>query len=173
MRKALVALLAVCGLLVGSGTALAYPPVETVHTEQVQAGPYRLAVGFSVWPLRSMQSLDFSFVPDSGIADKAGELTLITPEGRERGPQPLARHPRARDVWGLDVFALTGEGTWTLRFAVAGPQGEGIGELAVPVLEQPGPPMGLSWAISVIPLIGLIAFLVVAWRRTKGQLSRA
>ena len=34
-------------------------------------------------------------------------------------------------------------------------------------LEQPGPPMGLSWAISTIPLFGLIALIVIAWRRTR------
>ncbi|GGS30767.1 MULTISPECIES: hypothetical protein [Actinokineospora] len=173
MRKAIVALLAVCGLLVGSGTALAYPPVETVHTEQVQAGPYRMTVGFSVWPLRAMQSLDFSFVPDGGIAGKSGTLALVTPDGGEYRPRPLARHPRAREVWGLDVFALDAEGTWTFRFTVDGPAGQGQGEIALPVLEQPGPPMALSWAISVIPLIGLVTFLVVAWRRAKGELTRA
>jgi hypothetical protein len=27
--------------------------------------------------------------------------------------------------------------------------------------------MGLSWAISTIPLFGLIAFIVIAWRRTR------
>lgn len=171
MRKAITALLAVAGLVVGSGTAVAYPPVETVHTETVQAGPYTMTIGFSRWPLRAMQSLDFSFVPADGIAGKSGTLTKINPEGRENRPQPLARHPRAREVWGLDIYSLPREGSWTLRFTVDGPQGQGVGETTVEVLEQPGPPMGLSWAISTIPLVGLIVFLVVVWRHNRRPVS--
>ncbi|GAA4439820.1 hypothetical protein ACFQV2_16865 [Actinokineospora soli] len=167
MRKAVVALLAVCGLLFGTGTAFAYPPVETVHTETVQAGPYTVTVGFSRWPLRAMQSLDFSFTPEGGIAGKSGTLTQIMPSGRQYRPDPLARHPRAREVWGLDIYSLQDEGTWTFRFTIDGPEGEGVGETRIDVLEQPGPPMGLSWAISTIPLIALVAFLVVVWRRNR------
>lgn len=170
MRKTVAALLAVCGLVVGSGTALAYPPVETVHTETVQAGPYAMTIGFSRWPLRAMQSLDFSFVPEDGIAEKSGTLTKIAPAGRTR-TQPLARHPRAREVWGLDIYALPQEGSWTFRFTVDGPRGTGVGETTFDVLEQPGPPMGLSWAISAIPLVGLVWFLVVVWRRNRRSVS--
>jgi len=48
MRKSLLALAAVAGLLFTSaGTANAYEPVNIVHTERVQAGPYGLTVGFS------------------------------------------------------------------------------------------------------------------------------
>ena len=171
MRKAVVALLAVCGLLIGSGTAFAYPPVETVHTETVQAGPYTVTVGFSRWPLRAMQSLDFSFAPADGIAGKSGTLAQISPEGREYRPQPLARHPRAREVWGLDIYSLESEGRWTFRFTVDGPAGPGVGETSFEVLEQPGPPMGLSWAISTVPLIALVVFLVVVWRRNRTSVS--
>lgn len=171
MRKAAAALLAVIGLLVGSGTAVAYPPVETVHTETVQAGPYTMTIGFSRWPLRAMQSLDFSFVPADGIAQKSGTLTKVSPAGRQTRPQPLARHPRARDVWGLDIYSLQQEGSWTFRFTVDGPRGRGVGETTFAVLEQPGPPMGLSWAISTIPLVGLVWFLVVVWRRDRRSVS--
>ncbi|MGX7828542.1 hypothetical protein ACTG9Q_25960 [Actinokineospora sp. 24-640] len=112
------------------------------------------------------------FAPEGGIEGKSGTLTQISPAGRTYRPQPLARHPRARDVWGLDIYALQQEGTWTFRFTIDGPQGQGIGELPnLTVLEQPGPPMALSWAISTLPLIGLVAFLSIAWRRTRGTLT--
>jgi len=173
MRKTVLALLGVVGLLFGTaGTALAYEPVNIVHTEQVQAGPYSLTVGFSTWPVKALQSLDFTFVPDGGIADRSGTLALTKP-GRQKSanPHPLVRHPRKLDVWGLDITALPVPGDWTFTFAVVGPDGSGTGELVLPVQEQPGPPMGLSWAISTVPLFGLVALIVIAWRRTREDVS--
>ncbi|GAA3537873.1 hypothetical protein GCM10022419_017300 [Nonomuraea rosea] len=34
-------------------------------------------------------------------------------------------------------------------------------------MEQPGPPLALSWALCTLPVLGLIAFLVAAWRRHR------
>lgn len=168
MRKTVLGLLGTLALLFGlTAPALAFEPVNVVHTEKVQAGPYDLTIGFSTWPVKAMQSLDFTFAPEDGIAGKKGTLTLI--QGSvEQDDGPLARHPRKREVWGLDIHALPEPGTWTMRFDIDGPAGAGTGELRnLQVMEQPGPPMGLSWAISTIPLFGLIALIVIAWRRTR------
>nr|WP_051499764.1 hypothetical protein [Nocardia sp. BMG51109] len=154
--------------MIPAGTAAAYEPVNIVHTERVQAGPYAITVGFSTWPLRAMQSLDFTFIPDGGIEGRSGTLTPIEPDGRAYRPTPLSRHPRKRDVWGLDVTSLEKEGNWTFRFEIDGPQGHGTGELRnLAVLQQPGPPLGISWAISTVPLLGLVIFLAYVWRRTR------
>jgi hypothetical protein len=149
--------------------ALAYEPVNIVHTERVQAGPYGITVGFSTWPIKAMQSLDFTFAPDGGIADKSGTLTMINiGNGQSHRGEPLARHPRKRDVWGLDVRSLRAAGDWTFRFVVNGPAGQGTGELTgLKVMAQPGPPLGLSWGISTLPLFGLVVLIMVAWRRTR------
>jgi hypothetical protein len=37
----------------------------------------------------------------------------------------------------------------------------------VTILNQPGPPLPLSWTIGLLPLIALVVFITVAWRRTK------
>lgn len=147
-----------------------YAPVETVHTEQVQAGPYHLTVGFSTWPLRAMQSLDFTFVPDGGLAGKSGTLGMAGPGMRPgmRRASELSRHPRKRDVWGLDIESLPRPGTWSFTFTIDGPSGRGTGTLGgIAVLEQPGPPLALSWALCSLPVLGLVAFLTVAWRRHR------
>ncbi|WP_439657310.1 hypothetical protein ACSHWB_33615 [Lentzea sp. HUAS TT2] len=168
MRKTLLGLAGTVALLLGlTAPALAFEPVNVVHTEKVQAGPYDLTIGFSTWPVKAMQSLDFTFAPEDGIDGKKGTLTVLH-EGVVGDDDPLARHPRKREVWGLDIYALPEPGTWTLRFDVDGPAGAGTGELTnLQVMEQPGPPMGLSWAVSTIPLFGLIALIVIAWRRTR------
>jgi hypothetical protein len=160
----IVAVLASLGL---ATPAMAYPPVGVVHTEQVQAGPYAITVGFSTWPIRAMRSLDFTFAPAGGVTGKSGIVGIFPPGGRGR-IKPLARHPRKRDVWGLDVESLDKAGVYAFRFDVDGPQGRGEGTLeGVEVLGQPGPPLALSWTVGSLPLVGLVALIVVAWRRVR------
>jgi hypothetical protein len=55
-----------------------------------------------------------------------------------------------------------------------GPQGRGQGILAKPitVLQQPGPPLPLSWSITTIPLLFLVGFIVVAWWRMRPGSAR-
>jgi hypothetical protein len=155
--------------LVGAAPAMAYAPVNIVHTERVQAGPYTVTVGFSTWPIRAMQSLDFTFMPDGGIAGKSGSLIQTGPGIKSADhTTPLVRHPRKLDSWGLDVKALNTPGTYSFGFTIDGPQGHGQGTLnGVTVLNQPGPPLALSWTISTVPLFVLLVIIVVAWRRTQ------
>ncbi|GAB3462779.1 hypothetical protein [Actinophytocola sediminis] len=171
MKRALTTLLAVAMLLLASATpSWAYEPVTIVHTERVEAGPYGITVGFSRWPIRAMQSLDFTFTVDGGYDGKAGTVEAALPDGSASEQWHLARHPRKREVWGLDVQALGAEGPWTFRFVIDGPAGPGHGELtAVPVLAQPGPPLPLSWSVAGAPALILLAVLAVAWRRVRVQ----
>ena len=165
LRAAVAMVCAAAMLSIGVAPQASADPLDyVVHTERVQVGPYPMTVGFTVWPLRAMQSLDFTFEPDGGIAGKSGTLTAIAPDGREDADR-LSRHPRNRDVWGLDVQSLDSSGTWTLRFTIDGP-GEGTGDLTVDVLKQPGPPLALSWIIGLIPLTLTLAFFAVVWIRT-------
>ncbi|PPK70897.1 hypothetical protein V5P93_002756 [Actinokineospora auranticolor] len=172
MKRTIAAAVTTAALLVGTApAALAYEPVNVVHTETVQAGPYRVVVGFSTWPVRAMQSLDFTFAPDGGLEGKSGYLTVVPAAAPDVAwDEPLARHPRKRDVWGLDIRAMPVAGDYTFGFHLEGPQGPGEGTLTgLEVLAQPGPPMGLSWALSTLPLIGLVAFLAIAWRRHRNR----
>ena len=168
-RLAVAALVTAALSLAGAAPAMAYVPVNIVHTERVQAGPYGVTVGFSVWPVRAMRSLDFTFMPDGGIVGKSGTLLLngpgIKPQDRAT---PLVRHPRKLDSWGLDVKALNAPGAYSFGFVINGPLGHGEGSLlGVRVLSQPGPPLALSWAVGSLPFVGLIVVLVVAWRRIQ------
>lgn len=169
-RRFGVVLLAVAGAgLVTAGPAAAYQPVNIVHTEHVQVGPYDVAVGFTTWPIRAMQSLDFTFLPADGIAGKSGTLKIEGPDHHAaRRAQELVRHPRKRDSWGLDVKSLNASGDYSFTFTIDGPQGHGVGTLTgLKVLAQPGPPLPLSWMLALLPLAGLLIFLVVVWRRMR------
>ena len=172
LRAVIAMLCAAAALSIGMAPAAAADPLDyVVHTERVQVGPYPVTVGFTVWPLRAMQSLDFTFQPDGGIAGKSGTITAVAPDGRADADR-LSRHPRNRDVWGLDVQSLDSSGTWTLQFKIDGPQGEGTGDLTVDVLKQPGPPLALSWLVGLIPLTLTLAFFAVVWIRS-GRRSAA
>jgi len=168
-RLAVAALVTAALSLAGAAPAMAYAPVKIVHTERVQVGPYGVTVGFSVWPIRAMRSLDFTFMPDGGIVGKSGKLLLngpgIKPDERVT---PLVRHPRKLDSWGLDVKALNAPGAYSFGFAIDGPFGHGDGTLqGVTVLNQPGPPLGSSWTVGSLPFLGLVVVLGVAWRRIQ------
>ncbi|MEV4047073.1 hypothetical protein [Streptomyces sp. NPDC049744] len=170
MKRVLLGAVAILVLvLVPAASATAYAPVGTVHTEQVQAGPYQVTVGFSEWLLRAMQSLDFTFTPHGGITRKSGTLTIDGPGlDDEDRTTPLARHPCKLDVWGLDVQALPKAGRWDFTFILDGHAGPGRGTLRdVAVLEQPGPPLAVSWSIVAIPPVALLVYLGAGWRRNK------
>ncbi len=163
--------------------AQAAPPVEVVHSESTRVGPYTMRASFSEWPLRAERSLDLLFEPVGGIAESKAYLRMTSPSGKsvygsqiaavgggERGQ--LARHPRARDVWGLDVVALPEEGTWRFEFTLKGPRGTGKGTLEVPVGARPGPPAPLAWTIGMLPLVGLVPIGGYAWIRTRALRRR-
>jgi hypothetical protein len=155
--------------LATAGPAMAYAPVDTVHTERVQVGPYGVTLGFSVWPIRALKSLDFTFAADGGIAGKSGRLIIDGPGVKaDERDTPLVRHPRKLGAWGLDVRSLSAPGRYSFGFIIDGPQGQGRGTLpGIRVLSQPGPPLKLSWAVASLPFLGFVAFVVTAWRRIR------
>jgi hypothetical protein len=66
------------------------------------------------------------------------------------------------------VKALNSPGAYSFGFAIDGPLGHGQGTLrGLTILSQPGPPLALSWTVGSLPVLGLIVFLMVAWRRTR------
>lgn len=144
-----------------------YQGLTIVHWEEVQAGPYTIALGFSEWPILAERSLDIVFLPDDGIAEKQGTVTLISPTGEEMLKE-LQRHPRMYEAWGLDIIALPASGPWTFLFEIEGPQGPGVGHFApVMLLERPGPPIQLGWAIGLLPLFGMLVLVGFTWRKVR------
>jgi hypothetical protein len=166
---AVTALVTTALSLVGAAPAMAYAPVNIVHTERVQVGPYGVTIGFSTWPIRAMRSMDTTFMPDGGIGGKSGSLHMDGPGVKsDARVTPLVRHPRKYDSWGLDTKALNAPGSYSFGFAIDGPLGHGEGTLqGVTALNQPGPPLALSWTIGSLPFVGLLVLIGVAWRRTQ------
>lgn len=155
--------------------AAAPPPVDVVHSEVTQVGPYQVRTSFSEWPLRADRSLDFLFDPDVEIKELKGRIKPVSPTGEVFLPQSqstregtvFARHPRALDNWGFDIIALPATGTWRFEFELDGPRGPGRGVLEIPVGSRPGPPLALAWGIGLLPLAALIPMGISLWWRTR------
>jgi hypothetical protein len=145
------------------------------HHETIQAGPYEVLVGFSEWPLRAERSLDITFEPSDGIEGKSATIRITDPQGEVYDVSALGRHPRQRELWGLDLIALPAAGDWTIHLTVSGPQGSGTGTLnAIPVGERPGPPPAPMWLIAALPLFFLIWLGMRGWQHVRpGQTPEA
>jgi hypothetical protein len=146
-------------------TAVAHEAIP--YQEEIMVGPYPMVVWVSDWPIAAERSVDFTFSPEGGIADKTAEFRLIMPDGEVYRDRPLPRHPRNRSVWGIDLIALPTEGPWLLELTVSGPEGTGHGTFGpMHLIKAPGPPPAVSWAIGLLPpLLLLTGLAVAAWRR--------
>lgn len=145
---------------------LAHP--SDPHHETIPAGPYIVVAGFSEWPMRAERSLDITFEPEGGIADKRAFIRILDPQGDAVEIGPLGRHPRQRDLWGLDLIALPAPGAYTIELEVDGPEGTGTGVLTgIMVGERPGPPPLPFWVLATLPLFFLIALALRGWRAIR------
>lgn len=166
----LIRLVPVLGILILSlgTTAPAAVAHEAIpYQEEIMMGPYPMEVWVSDWPIAAERSVDFTFNPEGGIADKSAEIRFLMPDGEVYFDRPLPRHPRNRSVWGIDLIALPVEGPWLIELTVTGPEGTGHGTFGpMNLIEAPGPPPALSWAIGLAPPLLLLTGLgVAAWRR--------
>jgi hypothetical protein len=173
-------------VLVPASPALARTPVAPlviVHSETVPLGASTLTASFTEWPLRADRSLDFTFRPAAGIEGRTGRLRAVAPSGKpavlgipgllDGGvDMELPRHPRARDVWGLDVVALPEEGTWRFEFTVDGPGGTSTATMPLQVGPRPGPPVLLSWVVGMAPWLLPVPLLVRWWVRSRPRRRR-
>jgi hypothetical protein len=164
VRPALVATAAALLLTPAAAQAHAVDP----HHETIQAGPYSVVVGFSEWPMRAERSLDITFEPAGGIADKSATIRITDAQGEPYELGPLGRHPRQREMWGLDLIALPTPGDWTIELTVDGPEGSGTATLSgIPVGERPGPSPLPFWIVAALPLLFLLALGVRGWRAVR------
>lgn len=163
----LALLFAVVAVLGRAPEAAAHTP-EPYH-ETIQVGPYAVEVGVSEWPILAERSVDITFTPAGGIADKTATIALDGPAEVEFWRTgALGRHPRDRERWGLDLIALPAAGDWTMTLTIDGPQGTGTGQFGpFRVGPRPGPPPAPMWLIGALPVFFLAWLLGRAWLRIR------
>lgn len=155
---------AILVLLVAGSPLTVQAHASDPHHELLQAGPYAVTVGFSEWPIQAERSLDITFEPEGGIANKTATIRITDPHGDWYEVGPLGRHPRQRTLWGLDLISLPESGNWTIELTVNGMEGIGTGTLSgITVGPRPGPPPTPMWLIAALPLVFLIWLGVRGW----------
>lgn len=171
-RPLLILTVGLISLGVTAPAAVAHTPIP--HQEEIMVGPYPMEVWVSDWPVAAERSVDFTFNPEGGIADKTATYRLVMPDGDSYGERPMPRHPRNRSVWGIDLIALPDEGPWHFELTVNGPDGTGHGIFGpFTVIEAPGPPAAVSWTVGLVPPLLLLTGLgVAAWRRFPPETRR-
>ena len=170
------ALLAVLAAgLVPHGVAAHAGKVQRV--EQVTAGPYTLNVLFYS-ETRAGQDLELLVAPI--VPPGAAQPQLDLQVAAQPGPGTSAAAVRgiaAPDEELAGAFGvrqpLPVAGAWTLEFAVSGPQGPGVGRLAVTAAAPGAIPVWAGWALALVPLLGLVLFGLSQWRWLRGVRRQA
>lgn len=158
-----IALLTVLGELAYSVAATTHGniPVKIVH---VQAGPYPLIVNLYTYPAHASYALPFSIAPQQSTnGTLTYDVTSIPDDGDAPAtPVRASLRPDANVQNGTQGNAeITVQGTWTLDIIVNGPAGQGQGRIPIVATAPPAIPEWLGWTIGLIPLYGLLLFLLL------------
>ena len=170
------ALLAVLAAgLVPHGVAAHAGKVQRV--EQVTAGPYTLNVLFYS-ETRAGQDLQLLVAPIVPPGAPQPQLDLqVTAQPGPGTSADAVRGIAAPDEELAGAFGvrqpLPVAGAWTLEFAVSGPQGPGVGRLAVTAATPGAIPVWAGWALALLPLLGLLLFGLSQWRWLRGVRQQA
>ena len=133
------------------------------RTVAVQAGSYRLVVGFMSDPPHVENPLEVTVRADAGGPSLEGAtLTLIGLPGLGTDATPtrlVNLKPQAGEPGEYaGAVSLTVRGAWNLRLDIQGPGGSGTVFLPVTVAAPAAMPPWLGWLIAMSPLSGVAWF---------------
>jgi hypothetical protein len=175
MKRKLTILVTLSLLLLLMGVASAHGGlVEGLYHQTVQAGPYKLILDFTDWPLQAKKSNRIIVAPEGGIEGKTGVLTLSSSNPLSK-PKVVQLHPYPglRGAWMFETAGLPTPDPTTLSFKITGLSGDGIGNTGpLTVMEPPSIPMWFGWLLGLFPLYGLAWFGVREVRRVKKETSQ-
>jgi hypothetical protein len=138
-----------------------------VRVEEVKAGSYDLLVSFYKYPANAGYALPFAIAPKQPVQ---GTLTYQVNSIPSRGVDAtpiragLSTDPNIKN--GVQGTAeVTVHGDWSMRIAVAGPSGPATGSVDLPVIAPPTLPVWLGWFVGLVPLYGLLGFVLLLRNR--------
>ena len=176
MAKPLQFLLLAFGViaLLAVGGEIAYSISATTHGStparvvQVQAGPYPLTVSLYTYPAHASYALPFAIAPRQSIAGVLSYDVSSVPDPSDVSATPvrasLSADPKVRNGVQGDA-EITVQGKWVLDITVTGSAGSGEAFVPIVATAPPAIPTWLGWGIGLIPLYGLLAFLL--WQRGR------
>ncbi len=133
------------------------------RVERVQAGPYPLTVSLYTDPANAGFALPFAIAPQqpqSGVL--TFDVTSVPGTGVDATPVHASITHDSNIRNGVQGAAeITVRGEWNLLISVDGPQGHAEASVPVTATAPPAIPLWLGWSIGLIPLYGLLAFLLL------------
>lgn len=143
-------------------------PARVVH---VNAGPYPLQVTFYASPANAGYALPFAIQSGTG---EAHTLTYDVSAVPVKGTKGSIVHGNitANTITadGIPGYVnITVRGSWELRILVNGPEGQGQTTISFEAAAPPAIPTWFAWSIGMIPLCGLVVFLLRQWRYHQKQ----
>ena len=141
-------------------------PARVVH---VDAGPYPLTVNLYKDPANAGYALPFSIAPQQGSSGTLSyDVFSVPTHDMHATPVRAGLSPDANVHNGVQGTAeITVQGNWTLQITVTGPSGTSVAEVPIVATAPPAIPLWLGWLIGLIPIYGLLAFLLTQRRRKK------
>ena len=161
---AFIALLVEIVLSVGA-TMHTNTPAKVVH---VHAGPYPLTVDLYKNPANAGFALPFAIAPQQPMRGKLTFDVSSIPTGNIPATQVHSSFSPDASTGGIQGDAeITVQGPWLLHITVNGPAGQSMVDIPITATAPPAIPDWLGWLIGLIPLYGLLIFLVMLRSKKK------
>lgn len=163
-----VGVVAVLVLLVEMGLSIAatLPGSSPARVVQVKAGPYPLTVSLYKDPANAGYALPFTISSPQAKA-LTFDASTVPDEGVDATPVHASLTATPNGAQG--TAEITVQGAWTLEVDVNGPAGSGTALVPINATAPPAIPLWLGWLIGLIPLYGLLLFLLLQRNRKAAQ----
>ena len=142
-------------------------PARVAH---VHAGSYPLTVSLYTYPANAGFALPFAIAAQQPQTRALTfDATSVPGKGVDATPVHASLSPDAHVRNGVQGTAeITVQGPWLLQVSVDGPAGHATVAVPLEATAPPPIPQWLGWTIGLIPLFGLLAFLLIQ-RSRKGS----
>lgn len=154
---------------IGLSIAATLPGSTPARTVQVKAGPYPLTVNLYKDPANAGYALPFT-ISSPQARSLTFDASTVPAESVDATPVHASLTATANGAQG--TAEITVQGAWILQVDVNGPAGPGTALVPINATAPPAIPLWLGWLIGLIPLYGLLLFLLMQRNRKQAQMIK-
>jgi hypothetical protein len=151
---------------IGLSIAATLPGSTPARVVQVKAGPYPLTVSLYKDSANAGYALPFT-ISSPQAKSLTFDASTVPAEGVDATPVHASLTATPNGAQG--TAEITVQGAWTLQVDVNGSAGPGTALVPINATAPPAIPLWLGWLIGLIPLYGLLLFLLLQRNRKAAQ----